>query len=180
MATIRSSSGEQLDQRVEEGGFARAGAAGDQDVAPGAERVAGGAEHRLGQGALAHEVLGGERAAPEPSDRHRHVGAGGRSADGDPGAIVEPCVEDGPGRGIEPERAGDVDGRTVERSGGELRRVEGLELPTPLDPDVPRAVDHELADLRILEHGFEPGQERLQVSDPGRPLHSRPSSRRRQ
>ena len=171
---------EQLDQRVQERGLARAGASGDQDIPPGPERGAGGAEHRLRQGALADEVLGRERAAPEPADRHRHVGAGRRSADGDPGAVLEPCVENGPGRGIEPERARDVDRRPVERGGGERRRLDGLELAAAFDPDVPGAVDHQLGDLRVLEHGLESGQERLQMPDPARALHSRPSSRSRQ
>ena len=134
----------------------------------------------LGQGPLADEVLGRERAAPEPADRHRHVGAGRRSADGDPGAVVEPCVEDGPRGRIEPERARDVDRRPVERGGGERRRFDGLELPAAFDPDVAGAVDHELGDLRVLEHGLEAGQKRLQVPDPARALHSRPSSRSRQ
>ena len=58
--------GEQLDQGVQERGLPRAGASGDQDVPPGPERVAGGAEHLLGKGPLADEVFGRERAAPEP------------------------------------------------------------------------------------------------------------------
>ena len=172
--------GEQLDQGIQQRGLPRSGASRDQDVPPGGQHLPGGAEHRLGEGPLADEVVGREHAAPEPADRHSHVGARGRSAYGDPRAVLEPRIENGPGRGIEPERAGYVDGRPVERSGGELRRVERLELPTPLDPDVPRAVDHELGDLRILEHGLEPRQERLQMPDPARPLHIRPSSRSRQ
>ena len=155
MATIRSSSGQQLDQRVQQRGLARAGASGDQDVPPGGQHLPGGAEHRLGEGPLADEVLGRERTAPEPADRHGHVGARGRRADGDAGAVLEPGVEDGPRGGIEPERAGDVDRRPVERGGGERRRLDGLELPTALDPDVAGAVDHQLGDLRIFEHGFE-------------------------
>ena len=86
----------------------------------------------------------------------------------------------GPGRGIEPERARDVDGRPVERGGGERRRLDGLELAAAFDPDVAGAVDHQLGDLRVLEHGLESRQERLQVRDPARALHSRPSSRSRQ
>ena len=85
-----------------------------------------GAEHRLWQGALADEVVGGERAAPEPADRHGHVGARGRRADGHPGAVLEPCVEDGARGRIEPERARDVDGCPVERGGGESRCFDGL------------------------------------------------------
>ena len=81
--------GEQLDQGVQQCGLARAGAARYQDVAPGMEGVAGGPEHLLGKGAQADEVDGGERTAPEPADRHSHVGAGRRSADGDPGAVLE-------------------------------------------------------------------------------------------
>ena len=172
--------GEEFDQGIEQRGLPRAGAAGDQDVPPGTERLAGGAEYALGEGSLAHEVLGREGAAPEPADRHGHVGARRRSADGDPGAVLEPRVEDGPGRGIEPQRAGDVDGRPVECGGGERRRFEGLELPAAFDPDVSGAVDHQFGDLRILEHGLEARQKRLQVPDPARPLHIRPSSRRRQ
>ena len=90
---------------------------GDQHVPPGSERAAGGAEHRLGEGALAHEILGRERAAPEPPDGHGHVGARGRSADGDPGAVLEPGVQDRPRGRIEPERPCDVDGRPVEPRG---------------------------------------------------------------
>ena len=172
--------GEQLDQGVEERGLPRAGASGDQDVPPGPERVAGGAEHLLRQGAQADEVGGGERAAPEPADRHRHVGARGRSADGDPRAVVEPRVEDGPRGRIEPKRARDVDRRPVERGCGERWCLDGLELTAAFDPDVSGAVDHELGDLRVLEHGLESGQERLQVSYPARALHIRPSSRSRQ
>ncbi len=56
----------------------------------------------------------------------------------------------------------------------------GSSFPAAFDPDVVGAVDHEFGDLRILEHGLKSGQERLQVSDPARPLHSRPSSRSRQ
>ena len=144
------------------------------------ERVAGDEEHLFGEGALPHEVVGRERAAPEPADRHSHVGASGRSADGHAGAVVEPRVEDGPRGRIEPERPRDVDRRPVERGGGEGGCFDGLELPAALDPDVAGAVDHQLGDLRILEHGLESGQERLQVPDPARALHSRPSSRRRQ
>ena len=107
-------------------------------------------------------------------------GTGRRSADGDPGAVLEPCVEDGPGRGIEPERAGDVDGRPVERRGGEGRCLDGLEFTAAFDPDVAGAVDHQLRDLRILKHGLEARQERPQMPDPARALHIRPSSRRRQ
>ena len=180
MATIRSSSGKQLDQGVQQRGLARARAARDQDVPPGPERGAGGAEHLFRQATLAHEVLGRERAAPEPSDRHGDVGAGRRRADGDPGAVLEPRIENGPGRGIEPKRPRDVDRRPVERGGGERRCLNGLELPAALDPDVAGPVDHELGDLRILEHGLESGQERLQMPDPARALHSRLSSQSRQ
>ena len=180
MATIRSSSGSSSIRAFRSVVLPRAGASGDQDVPPRSESVAGDEEHLFRQGALADEVLGRERAAPEPADRHRHVGAGRRSADGDPGAVVEPCVEDGPGGRIEPERARDVDRRPVERGGGERRRLDGLELAAAFDPDVAGAVDHQLGDLRVLEHGLESGQERLQVSDPARALHSRPSSRSRQ
>ena len=180
MATIRSSSGSSSISAFQERGLARARAARDQDIPPGPERVAGGAEHLLGKGAQADEVLGGERAAPEPADRHRHVGAGRRSADGDPGAVLEPRIENGPGRGIEPERARDVDRRPVERGGGERWCLDGLELPAAFDPDIAGAVDHELGDLRVLEHGLESGQERLQMPDPARALHIRPSSRSRQ
>ena len=81
---------------------------------------------------------------------------------------------------IEPERARDVDGCPVERGGGERRCFDGLELSAAFDPDVAGAVDHQLGDLRVLEHGLEPGQERLQVPDPARALHIRPSSRSRQ
>ena len=144
------------------------------------EGVAGGPEHPLGQGALADEVLGRERAAPEPADGHGHVGARGRSAYGDPRAVIEPRVEDGPGRGIEPERARDVDRRPVEGGGGERWRLDGLELPAALDPDIAGAVDHQLGDFRIFEHGLESRQERLQMPDAARALHSRPSSRSRQ
>ena len=56
----------------------------------------------------------------------------------------------------------------------------GSSSAAALDPDVAGAVDHELGDLRILEHGLEARQERLQVSYPARALHSRPSSRSRQ
>ena len=151
--------GKQFDQGVQQRGLARAGASGHQDVAPGPERVAGDKEHLFRQGPLADEVFGGERAAPEPADGHGHVGAGRRSADGHAGAVVEPCVENRPGRGIEPERPGDVDRRPVERGGGERRRLDGLELPAAFDPDVAGAVDHQLGDLRIFEHGLEPGQQ---------------------
>ena len=108
------------------------------------------------------------------------MGAGRRSADGHAGAVVEPCVEDGPRGRIEPERARDVDRRPVERRGGERWCFDGLELPAAFDPDVAGAVDHQLGDLRIFEHGLEAGQERFQVSYPARALHSRPSSRSRQ
>ena len=108
------------------------------------------------------------------------MGARGRRADGDPRAVLEPRVEDGARGRIEPERPRDVDRRPVERGGGERGCVDGLELPAALDPDVAGAVDHQLGDLRVLEHGLEPGQERPQVPDPARALHSRPSSRSRQ
>ena len=180
MATIRSSSGSSSISAFKQRGLARARAARDQDVAPGAEHALGRAEHALGQGPLADEVLGRERAAPEPADRHRHVGAGRRRADGDPRAVVEPGVENGPGRGIEPKRARDVDRRPVERGGGERWCLDGLELAAAFDPDVAGPVDHELGDFRILEHGLEAGQKRLQVPDPARALHIQPSSRRRQ
>ena len=82
--------------------------------------------------------------------------------------------------GSSPSGLRDVDRRPVERGGGERWRLDGLELPAALDPDIAGAVDHQLGDLRIFEHGLESGQERLQVPDPARALHSRPSSRRRQ
>ena len=130
------------------------------------EGVAGGPEHRLGESPLADEVLGGERTAPEPADRHGHVGARGRSADGHAGAVLEPRIENGPGRRIEPERPRNVDRRPVECRGGERWCFDGLELPAALDPDVAGAVDHQLGDLRIFEHGLEARQKRLQVSYP--------------
>ena len=82
--------------------------------------------------------------------------------------------------GSSPSGLRDVDRRPVERGGGESRCLDGLELAAAFDPDVAGPVDHELGDLRVLEHGLEPGQERLQVPDPARALHSRPSSRSRQ
>ena len=95
-------------------------------------------------------------------------------------ATLEPCVEDGAGHGVEPERARDVDRRAVERGVVERGGVDGFELAPALDPDVLRAVDHELGDLGVVEHGLEPGEERPQVCDPAGAVHSRPSSRSRQ
>ena len=133
-----------------------------------------------GDGSHADEIVGGERPPAEPPDRQRHLRTRRRGADGDPRAVLESCVEDGAGHGVEPERSGDVDRRAVERGRVERGGVDGFEPAPALDPDVLRAVDHELGDLGVLEHGLEAGEERPQVPDPAGAVHSRPSSRSRQ
>ena len=173
--------GQQLDQRVEERRLARARASGDQDVPAGQEGRPGGPEDRLRQRAHAHQVLSRERAAPEPAYGDGDLGTRGRRADGDP----RPVLEDGHrgwvwrrDRGRAAGRCGWPPGRARRR--GERWCFDGLELAAAFDPDVAGAVDHQLGDLRIFEHGLEAGQERLQVSYPARALHRRPSSRSRQ
>ena len=87
---------EQLDQCVEEGGLS------PSRCPPRRRRASGGGgppEHSLREGPLDDEVPGGERAAPEPADRHRHMGAGRWRADGDPRAVLEPGVQYRP-RGV--------------------------------------------------------------------------------
>ena len=172
--------GQQLDQRVEERRLARARASGDQDVPAGQEGRPGGAEHLLGKGALADEVFGRERTAPEPAYGDGDLGTRGRRADGDPRAVLETGIEDGSGGGIEAKRPGDVDRGAVEPGGGESPRLVGLESAASLDPDVAGSVDHDLGDLRVLEERLQARKERLQVRDPAGALHSRPSSRSRQ
>ena len=136
-------------------GLARPRPPGDEDVPAGRKRGAGGPEDILRQRAHGHQVLGGERPAPEPADRDRDLGSRGRGADGDPRSVAEPGVEDRPRGGIEPERPGDVDRGAVEPRGGESGRVVGLEPAASLDPDVAGSVDHDLGDLRVIEQGLQ-------------------------
>ena len=140
----------------------------------------GRAEHLLGKGPLADQVLSRERAAPEPAYGDGDLGTRGRRADGDPRAVLETGIEDGSGGGIEAERPGDVDRGAVEPGGGESRRLVGLESAASLDPDVAGSVDHDLGDLRVLEERLQARKERLQVADSACALHIRPSSRSRQ
>ncbi|MDE2762420.1 MAG: hypothetical protein OXK74_06470 [Gemmatimonadota bacterium] len=172
--------GQEFDQRVQERGLARAGAAGDEDVPAGRKGGPGGMERLFRQRAHAHQVLGGERPAPEPADGDGDLGRGGRRADGDPRSVFEPSVQDWLRGGIEPERPGDVDRRAVEPGGGERGRVLRLKFPGSLDPDVAGSVDHDLGDRRVFEQTLQPRKERGEMVHAARALHIRPSSRCRQ
>ena len=68
-----------------------------------------------------------------------------------------------------------MNGGTGERPLIEAWRFMGLELAGPFDPDVVRAVDHDLADVRVREQGFQSRQERCEVFEAACAAHSWPS-----
>ena len=90
--------------------------------------------------------------------------AGDRPAAGGPrgGGGVAPLADLAAPSPTAPRQAAGQDRGPLKRRSGQLRGVVRIEFPMPLDPDVVRTVDHDLAHFRVLQNLLQSWQERFQ------------------
>ena len=154
-------------QAVEQGGLARAGAAGDQDVAAA---MADDRKQRLGlrrQRAESDELVERQPLAPEFADGERRAVEGeGRKDDIDAAAIGKPCIADRR-RFIHPpaDPAGDALADIGELAViGETDR-RGAHPAVDLDIALARTIDHDVGDAVLSEERLQGSEAQNVVAD---------------
>ena len=139
------------------------------------QRLARRGEHLRGQGTEPYQVVGRKTPLAEAPHGDGHPGTSRRDADGDTGAVFQACVHDGLLRRVQAQGPRNMNGGAGQRPLIERGSRVGLEFSGAFDPDVVRAVDHDLAHVRVRQHGFQSRQERLEVFEATGPAHSCPS-----
>ncbi len=152
-------------ERIEEGGFARARAAGDDDVLPQPDaefqKLPGG----FGQAAHPHEILQPQDVAEEFADRQIRAPAGARRNDGmHPRAVREPGIEHRPVRiNLPPHVLGHIMHRREERILAGKPGIRFLQPALAFDINLIEPVDHHLGHGVIMQIGRNRTQEKVQT-----------------
>ena len=155
--------GEQLDERIEQRGLAGPGTARHEDVMPSGQRPPRRIEHLPGHGAGGDQVLGGERAASKAPDGNGHGRGCGRHADGDTRSVIETGIDNRDPRRVESEGPCDLERGAGERRPGQRRGFDLGHFSSALDPDNAGPVDHDLANMRIVEYRLKSREKRPQI-----------------
>ena len=145
--------GDERRQHVEGRRLAGARAAGDQDVEAPAHARGEELGDRLGEGAEADQVLDLVRLRGELADRQQRAVERQRRDDGvDAAAVGQPGVDHRAGLVDAAAHLADdlVDGAPQVHLVGEVS-LHGEQPSAPLHEDLVRAVDHDLADVRVAE-----------------------------
>ena len=150
---VRDEAGED----VEQGGLARAGAAGDQDISLALTMAWKNLADVRGQGALGDQLLQGEAADGKAADgEHGAVQGQGRDDGVHPGAVGQAGVHHGGGLIDAAADVGDdlVDG--VQQVGVVPEAHRGFfQLAAPLEVDLVIAVDQDIGDAGVVHEGLQ-------------------------
>ena len=134
----------------------------------------GGGADVFRQRALLDQLRGRKGALAEPPDGDGDVGAGRRDADRHAGTVAESGIKDrGHGR-VQPEGPGNMNSGPVERLGVQRGRGDLPQAPVGFQPHIARAVDHNLAHIRVIERRLKPRQKGFQQVQPVAATHSFP------